>query len=319
DNSVETYPALAFSAPKFTASDFDTVVYNMGDQVVVIDNDYNRSLVTITTDPQVITTRGMTITIEPGVTQLIEGNTIDEFYNVNQNVYDGIDNDLDGLIDENYIYHYRQIRMKQEADKYDVDHDGNVDELINVILYDELNPVSYIDYFTGLGENDHMIDEKRSDGIDNDGDWNMAFDDVGADGKDNTNDYGEGDGLPTAGEPNFDQTDVDESDQIGLSSFNYFTPSNEYPMDDDDLLWDWLKPGFFDLPTNIQNGKPVAGEDGDFIYGSVISLYVPVKLSVFRLHWSMVTTWTTFIKTDKPYKKYMTVIIVSLRLPKNQS
>ena len=96
----------------------------------------------------------------------------------------------------------------------------------------------------------------------------MDFDDVGADGKDNTNDFGEGDGLPTAGEPNFDATDVDESDQIGLSSFNYFTPSNEYPMEDDDELWDWLKPGYFDLPTNIQNGEPVAGEDGDFIYGS---------------------------------------------------
>ena len=245
-------PNLAFSAPKFEASDFDTVIYDIGDQVVVINDDYTRSLVTITSDPQVIHTRGATITIEPGVTKLIEGNTVDEFYNINPNVYDGIDNDLDGLIDENFIYHYRQIRMKQEPDKYDVDKDGDVDELINVILYDVLNPVCYIDYFTGMGENDPLIDEKRNDGIDNDGDWNIDFDDVGADGKDYTNDYGEGDGLPTPGEPNFDATDVDESDQIGLSSFNYFTPSNEYPMDDDDELWDWLKPGYFDLPTNIQ-------------------------------------------------------------------
>ena len=268
DNSIEQNPTLSFSAPKFTEDDFDTVIYDIGDQVVVIDANYNRSLVTITTNPQVIHTRGATITIVPGVTKLIEGNTVDEFYNINQNVYDGIDNDLDGLIDENYIYHYRQIRMKQEADKYDIDHDGDVDELVNIVLYDELNPVSYIDYVNGLGIGDPLIDEKRDDGIDNDGDWNIDFDDVGADGKDNTNDFGEGDGLPTAGEPNFDQTDVDESDQIGLSSFNYFTPSNEYPMDDDDLLWDWLKPGYFDLPTNIQNGEPVAGEDGDFIYGS---------------------------------------------------
>ncbi|MEA2077820.1 MAG: hypothetical protein U9O95_07370 [Candidatus Marinimicrobia bacterium] len=268
DNNVETYPALTFTAPLFTEADFDTLVYDIGDEVVVIDNDYNRSTVTITTDPQVIVTRGMTVTIVPGVTKFIEGNTIDEFYNVNQNVYDGIDNDLDGLIDENYIYHYRQIRMKQEADKYDIDKDGDRDEIINVVLYDELNPVSYIDYINGFGMDDPMIDEKRADGIDNDGDWNMDFDDVGADGKDNTNDFGEGDGLPTAGEPNFDATDVDESDQIGLSSFNYFTPSNEYPMDDDDLLWEWMKPGYFDLPTNIQGGEPVAGEDGDFIYGS---------------------------------------------------
>ena len=268
DNTSATNPALSFTAPLFTEADFDTVVYEIGDQVVVIDNNYNRSLVTITQNPQVIQTRGASITIVPGETKLIEGNTIDEFYNINQNVYDGIDNDLDGLIDENYIYHYRQIRMKQEADKYDVDHDGDREELINVILYDKTNPVAYIDYFTGMGIDDPLIDEKRDDGIDNDGDWNAEFDDVGADGKDNTNDYGEGDGMPTAGEPNFDATDVDESDQIGLSSFNYFTPSNEYPMDDDDLLWDWMKPGYFDLPTNIQNGEPIAGEDGDFIYGS---------------------------------------------------
>lgn len=268
DNNSEENPNLAYSAPKFTASDFDTVIYDIGDEVVVIDENYNRSLVTIVSSPQVIHTRGASITIEPGVTKLIEGNVVDEFYNINQNVYDGIDNDLDGLIDENYIYHYRQIRMKQEADKYDVNNNGDREELINVVLYDVLNPVSYIDYVGGLGISDPLIDEKRNDGIDNDGDWNMDFDDVGADGKDNTNDYGEGDGLPTAGEPNFDATDVDESDQIGLSSFNYFTPSNEYPMNDDDLLWDWMKPGYFDLPTNIQNGEPIAGEDGDFIYGS---------------------------------------------------
>ena len=100
--------------------DFDTVVYDIGDQVVVIDANYNRSLVTITSNPQVIHTRGASITIIPGETKLIEGNTVDQFYNINPNVYDGIDNDLDGLIDENYVYHYRQIRMKQEPDKYDV-------------------------------------------------------------------------------------------------------------------------------------------------------------------------------------------------------
>ncbi len=268
DNDVETYPHLSFTAPLFTETDFDTIIYDIGDEVVVIDQDYNRSTVTITTNPQVVTTRGMTVTIIPGETKFIEGNTVDQFYNINPNAYDGIDNDLDGLIDENYTYHYRQIRMKQEADKYDIDHDGDREEIINVILYDKLSPVSYIDYISGLGMNDPMIDEKRSDGIDNDGDWDPDFDDVGADGKDNTNDFGEGDGFPTAGEPNFDRTDVDESDQIGLSSFNYFTPSNEYPMNDDDLLWDWMKPGYFDMPTNIQNGKPVAGEDGDFVYGS---------------------------------------------------
>ncbi|MCK7525768.1 MAG: hypothetical protein MZV64_53245 [Ignavibacteriales bacterium] len=41
--------------------------------------------------------------------------------------------------------------------------------------------------------------------------------DTGADGVFGTNDTGEGDGEPTNGETNFDKTDIDESDQIGLN------------------------------------------------------------------------------------------------------
>lgn len=54
---------------------------------------------------------------------------------------------------------------------------------------------------------------------DEDMDWNPATDDVGADGLAGTNDTGEGDGIPTDGEPNFDKTDLHESDQIGLTGF----------------------------------------------------------------------------------------------------
>lgn len=265
DNSSEIYPGLSFSAPTFTEEDFDTLVYNIGDFVVSIDNDYNRNQVEITQDTQFVQTHGATIKVIAGQ-GLVEGNVIDEYYNVNENVYDGIDNDLDGLIDENYTIHYRQIRMEK------VEQEGGGTK--NVILFDEIRPVCYKDYVNGIGLDDPMIDEKRDDGIDNDGDWNPDYDDVGADGKDNTNDYGEGDGLPTAGEPNFDATDVDESDQIGLSSFNYFTPANAYPEKNDESLWEWLRPGYFDVPTTIQEGKPIAGEDGDFIYGSA---YFPLR------------------------------------------
>lgn len=58
---------------------------------------------------------------------------------------------------------------------------------------------------------------------DEDMDWVAEFHDTGADGifadENNPADTGEKDGKPTAGEPNFDQTDVDESDQIGLTGF----------------------------------------------------------------------------------------------------
>lgn len=54
---------------------------------------------------------------------------------------------------------------------------------------------------------------------DEDMDWTAEFHDVGADGVAETGDTGEGDGMPTNGEPNFDRTDLNESDQIGLTGF----------------------------------------------------------------------------------------------------
>lgn len=83
-----------------------------------------------------------------------------------------------------------------------------------------------------------------------------------------TGDTGENDGVPTLGEPNFDRTDVDESDQIGLTSFQYFTPARDVDLSDDERLWRSLSPGLFEVPESIQNNKPIQGEDGDFFYGS---------------------------------------------------
>lgn len=54
---------------------------------------------------------------------------------------------------------------------------------------------------------------------DEDMDWTKEFDDTGVDGIFGTNDEGENDSKPTMGEPNFDKTDIDESDQIGLTGF----------------------------------------------------------------------------------------------------
>ncbi len=54
---------------------------------------------------------------------------------------------------------------------------------------------------------------------DEDLDWIPELCDTGADGVFGTNDTGELDGIPTNGEPNFDRTDLQESDQIGLTGF----------------------------------------------------------------------------------------------------
>ena len=256
DGDADANPDVLATAPFFLEEDFVPRIIQAGDKLVLINRNYERHVVTVPAHDTTFVTRGMDepIHISPGVTELSEGNVLvvlgDE--SMNPNAYDGIDNDLDGLIDENFYLHYRQLRK---------DSDGN-------ILIDRLSPVRYIDYINEIGLDDGMIDERRDDGIDNDRDWTAEFDDVGADGLVGSNDSGEGDGVPTPGEPNFDQTDVDESDQIGLTSFEYFTPAGEFSMADDEELWQRLSPGYFEVPRSIQNNKPIQGEDGDFIYGS---------------------------------------------------
>ena len=116
-------------------------------------------------------------------------------------------------------------------------------------------------------DEDGMIDESQFDGIDNDGDWDPEVDDIGADGlaeyhlnytgpdEDGT----EGNGIPDLGEPNFEITDNDESDQIGLTSFYSAPYPSVYPSNDE-VMWSQLTPGIFQVPE--QN------VDQTFLYGS---------------------------------------------------
>jgi hypothetical protein len=109
----------------------------------------------------------------------------------------------------------------------------------------------YIDYITGDGKSNLLIDERRDDGIDNNGNWSVLKDDVGADGLGPSDrgypgpDRGEGDGQPTEGEPHFDKTDINESDMIGLTSFNLYPWGNDYLQYDDEKMWQIFTPGSF--------------------------------------------------------------------------
>jgi hypothetical protein len=122
-------------------------------------------------------------------------------------------------------------------------------------------------------DGDGMLDESQEDGIDNDGDWNPDLHDLGIDGIAATFDEGEGDGAPTAGfrlddgtlhplypgEPNFEFTDLDESDQIGLTSFNSWT-WNQDKIADDESMWNRS------IPKNF--GAIQQNTDLVFIFGS---------------------------------------------------
>jgi len=264
--------------PLLTDQDFDEEVINIGDYVITIDDEYRRTKVEITDAVTVITSQGIDYTITAGETSLAEGNEIETSCgnSINQNAYNGLDDDLDGLIDENYYLHYYQKRFSYEENNL-----GECEQ--GVLLFDELNPRAYVNYLSLENNNGYiddniydLIDERRDDGIDNDGDWDADLHDVGADGIADSGDFdaGELNGVPDPGEPNFDSKDPDESDQIGLTSFDYFTPAEEFPMDRDDDLWEKLSPGEFDVQETIVDGEPIAGEDGDFMFGSG---YFPLK------------------------------------------
>jgi hypothetical protein len=123
-----------------------------------------------------------------------------------------------------------------------IDENRGLPDQAGIIQYFYLG-YKYIDYLTDEGLSNLLIDEKRDDGIDNDGDWSAFTDDVGADGLGPGHpdypgpDQGEGDGIPTAGEPNFDQTDVDETDMLGLTSCNLYNWASVSQYDDQ-LYWD---------------------------------------------------------------------------------
>jgi hypothetical protein len=226
-------------------------IATVGERVVTInysDPELPRSVIDFPSSGISFTVNGTTYQINPGET-LFEA------------PFNNIDDNLNGLIDEN----------TEIVDG--IDNNGNG-------LIDEDNPQLGLIYFNYL-ENDTlnpMIDEGRDDGIDNDGDWNVVTDDdVGLDGKAGTGDFGEGDGEPTSGyqpdpitgrlvdtglpgEPNVDKTDINESDQIGLTSFYFFAPFNVVKLNNDSQLWSTLRPGFFNVGQ--QN------KDGDFIYGT---------------------------------------------------
>jgi len=124
------------------------------------------------------------------------------------NPFDSMDNDDDGITDE----------MRDGGP-------GNMIEgqdAIRAYIQANYNMTSFEHAYGPLEERPAYIAGVWWTG-DEDLDWVASFNDTGADGiftnDDNPPDSGEGDGIPTEGEPNFDRTDITESDQIGLTGF----------------------------------------------------------------------------------------------------
>ena len=191
---------------------------------------------------------------------------------------DGIDNDEDGLLDERrdsgpgeYIFGpvgiYGEDKWHWSGDEdgdwvgfTDVNGNGKWDTEDtngNGILEDEedLNRNGILDY-------ESLNDDVGMDGI-------------GPDSPDYTGpDQGEGDGIPTSGEPHFDKTDIDESDQIGLTSMESHAENSVY-LAYDETIWELMRPGYFAPIAQTMNTE--------FIYGSGYFPLLPDRTERFSL------------------------------------
>ncbi|MBI3189920.1 MAG: T9SS type A sorting domain-containing protein [Ignavibacteriales bacterium] len=131
------------TSPVFVSSDFDERVYNVGEKVVLIDPiTYERTVHTIQAAVETVYSMRKKFIIQAGITQFQEGHiaqmingvTTPHFFSHNR-----IDDDLDGLIDEN------------EAIDYDC------------LIRQQLPARKYKNYITGAGVNDAMIDEAHDE------------------------------------------------------------------------------------------------------------------------------------------------------------
>lgn len=237
--------AAAGPGPILVENDFQP--HPLPDEVVIIDyndmsitNNYGRQLVSFSAGGSgpfwSFNGDQLTLSVQGQEYSYVRGNTVSE------KPFNGFDDDLDGLIDENANVH---IGLK------------------------------YRNWLTGAGFDNAMIDESRDDGIDNDGDWDQELDDVGKDGLGGTGDLGEGDGLPTPGEPNFDATDKDESDQIGLTAFDSFFIGQGVEFRYDEAIWERIANYHFD--SGSQNGNIA------FLFGSGPFIMPPGHTERFSL------------------------------------
>jgi hypothetical protein len=130
--------------------------------------------------------------------------------------YDNIDNDRDGIVDESRDTTAGEQIIGQSA----------------ILNYIRQHPEKYppnTDFESTYGKIQDRPAFKA--GVwwtgDEDLDWVASLNDFGEDGEPGTHDKGEGDGRPTQGEQNFGQTDLHESDQIGLTGFRMFRITDE--------------------------------------------------------------------------------------------
>lgn len=282
-----SYSALADSViPSFSITNFQSRELRNGDKIVLIQEDGSRVISTYQGDTQVVS-QGRTINLPPN--GLFVNEDIFDETDPNFGVHtDLLDNDFDGLIDENrpnnlekttffggiqitrpvrYInyLHFQPgdtirpgLAVPNRVIRERINSDTNFANLIAD------NNGRFINIYTAAP----MIDEARNDFFDNDQDWIAISDDIGIEGDPDFPSEGAGNGLPSSGEgtafpgePNIDKTDVSESDIIGVTRAVIFGAGQLNTMLDNNIWEEYLLPGAFD-------DTGVLGEDSDIFVSS---------------------------------------------------
>jgi hypothetical protein len=186
------------------------------------------------------------------------------------NDVNGLDDDLDGITDESrFSENYLVFTSQSEIDNYV---SSNYDQVQFEIFYNE-SYKSKSAYKVGKWfTTDENLDWVGFNDINANGFWDVGEtlnNDVGRDGLSPFDlnypgpDEGEGDGLPTNGEPNYNELDVDESDQIGLTGFDlntrpFYESGNN--LRDDTWLFTRIAATLFSNPDYEEPSTVVADE-----------------------------------------------------------
>lgn len=190
-----------------------------------------------------------------------------------------IDDDLDGITDESrFDENYLLLTTLDEIQNYAAANYNLTDfELFHGETVEDRPAAKALRWFT-TDENLDWVgySDANENGVWDDGE--VLNNDVGKDGLGPFDlnypgaDEGQGDGIPNNGEPNYNELDVDESDQIGLTGFDLDTrPTYEAGdnLRDDTWLFDKIEEHLFsnpdyERPGTVANDEPfilfVSGE-----------------------------------------------------------
>ena len=160
---------------------------------------------------------------------------------------DGLDNDEDGITDESRFGGAGTLIEGQDAilaaamGRYDITnfeaYNGSIESRPAYKAgrwWTGDENLDWVGYSDDNGNGEWDVGELLNSDVGRDGQGPF---DLGYDGPDD----GEADNMPTPGEPNFDELDIDESDQIGLTGFDLQTrPFYESGdnLRDDSWMWD---------------------------------------------------------------------------------